>query len=176
MNKERVEYITLESLKADVKSFSKTKWNKIMFFTDLAFYTCDNSDYSDTVYTGLSYIKMPYGPVVDNYNAIIDTVIRDNNLQIKMYSGFNSGVSQYIEPVDGINNNIIISDFEKNIIYNVINKFINLTASKLSDFSHKLTIWKAPGMYDILDFAYARYDNYKINENDIGTFYQLIMS
>jgi hypothetical protein len=129
------------------------------------------------IYTGLRYIKMPYGPVVDNYNVIIDSVAKNNNLQVKMCSGFDAGVSQYIEPVGDIINNITtVSDFEKNIIYKVINKFINLTASSLSDFSHKLAIWKASGMYDFLDFKYADYDKYKINEDNIGTFYQLVMS
>jgi hypothetical protein len=37
MNNDRVDYITLESLRADTITFSKTKWNKVMFFTDLAF-------------------------------------------------------------------------------------------------------------------------------------------
>jgi hypothetical protein len=176
MNKERIEYITLETLKVDATTLSKTKWNKIMFFTDLAFYTCDNLDYSDKIYTELDYIKMPYGPIVDNYDVIIDSIVRDNNLQVKKYFGLSSNISQYIEPNGDINNNITVSCFEKNVIDNIISKLINLTASQLSNFSHKLTIWKVPGMYDSIDFKYAKYDNYRIEKNNSVTFYQLVMS
>jgi hypothetical protein len=176
MNNDRITYITIESVNAAHNTLSKTKWNKIMFFSDLAFYTCDNLEYANKIYTGLDYIKMPYGPVVDNYNNIIAKIAENNNLEIKSYFGIDSNISQYIELRDNISININIPQFEKLVIFNVIKKFIDFTASKLSSYSHLLSIWKAPNMYSYLNFEYAHYDKYKINEDFIGTFYQLIMS
>jgi hypothetical protein len=176
MNSDRINYITLQAVQADPSNLSKTKWNKIMFFTDLAFYTCDKNNYSSMVYTGLDYIKMPYGPVVNNFNMIINEVAKINNLQIKTYFGFDANASQYIEPINNISDNTInVPDFESTVISNVINKLINLTAGKLSDFSHKLSIWKIPNMYELLNFEYANYDKYRINDDFAGTFFQLIM-
>lgn len=175
MNIDRIDYITLKALQADSNTLSKTKWNKIIFFVDLAFYTSDNPLFKNNIYTGLDYIKMPYGPVVDNFNIIISNVAFRNNLQVKSYFGLYSNQSQYIEPTTSL---VINKDYPKDeamIINQVIKKIAKSTATQLSEYSHKLTIWKIPSMYEKLNFEYSSYDRFKINDDFIGSFYEMIM-
>jgi uncharacterized phage-associated protein len=176
MNLERVGYITLQALKKKPNDLSKTKWNKLLFFTDLVFFTYDDIKYKNKIYTGLEYIKMPYGPVVKDYDYVIFQICKEYNLRLENYVGYSSSYSSYIEKNGkNINKLVNIDDEEKGIIKKVIDKFASVTAVKLSNFSHLMTPWKKADNYEDISFISTYQDVFISNDKEYKTFYDFVV-
>ena len=73
------ELITMK-LADSISDLSQTKWNKLMFFID-ATGACLNNK----TYTGFNYIKLPYGPVPQDYRSIIFDMV-ENEIVIEVKS------------------------------------------------------------------------------------------
>ncbi|EPG66282.1 Panacea domain-containing protein [Leptospira wolffii] len=145
---------TIESLSflfsQDVKELSKTKWNKLMFFMDGAFASLEESNEG---ITGLDYVKLPYGPVLDGYKVLLQEIVRDGILRIDqfpsvsdssvfLHSGTNSKVKQEAEDWLNEQNQEVQTIYKKIVSY-----FGPHNAVQLSNFSHKLDAWRKPDLY-----------------------------
>lgn len=172
---EKHEAITLLLLKT-IKDLSQTKWNKLLFFIDGA-----SSCFNDKI-TGLNYIKLPYGPVPQNYSEIIHGMANKEIISInnnynnvfdnKIFINKNDKFSYNYEKAE----NIISNETHKEIIGKSIEVFNKWNAVQLSDFSHELDAWKKPDMYSQIDLELLKNDSFLSENYGEGNFGKLIVS
>ena len=123
---------------------------KLLYFSDFNFYEI----YEEHL-TGAQYRKLPYGPVPQKLDSLIDQMIKDGLLQrIKAeYHGYPQ--TRYI-PMDKADLTNMTAA-EKDVIDRVIDRFSDWSASAISEYSHRDLPWKATDDGDIIDYELAFY-------------------
>lgn len=172
---EKIADITKVMISHNVGDLSKTKWNKLLFFIDSAYFNSPQGNTKRTM-TGYEYIKMPYGPMIDNFQNILDNFI-NYNLKIKSYIGYSSGMMTFIEIGKGEKNTkFILNKDEINIIKKVVGFFGKFNATQLSDFSHMLDAWLKSEMFSPIDFKATISDSFLRSKTSKSNMYELFFS
>jgi transcriptional regulator with XRE-family HTH domain len=123
---------------------------KLLYFSDFNYFEI----YEEHL-TGAQYRKLPYGPVPQKLDGIINKMIRSKRLQrIKTeYHGF-----PQIRFIPLTKSDLTkMSAAEKQVIDSVIDRFSDWSASAISEYSHKDLPWKATDDGDIIDYELAFY-------------------
>jgi len=123
---------------------------KLLYFSDFNYYELYEEHLS-----GAEYRKLPYGPVPQKLDYIINQMIV--NKQLKRFKADYHGYPQtrYI-PLTKPN----LASFnasEKDIIDKVINQYSDWSASAISDYSHKDMPWLASKNGEVIDYELAFY-------------------
>ena len=123
---------------------------KLLYFCDFNFYEI----YEEHL-TGAQYRKLPYGPVPQKLDSIINQMMEKEQLQrIKTeYHGYLQ--TRYI-PLDK-SDLTRMSAAEKEVIDQAIDRFSDWSASAISEYSHKDLPWKATEDGEIIDYELAFY-------------------
>lgn len=123
---------------------------KLLYFSDFNYYEV----YEEHL-TGAQYRKLPYGPVPQKLDGIIQQMIENGQLQrLKTeYHGFPQTRFIALEKADLTK----MSAAEKDIIDKVIERFSDWTASAISEYSHNDLPWKATSDGDIIDYELTFY-------------------
>lgn len=131
-------------------NIGETVLNKLLYFCDFNFYEL----YEEHL-TGASYKKLPYGPVPQKLDAIINQLIESGQLKrIKTeYHGFPQTRYVPLEKPDLTQ----LSAAEKTVIDNVIQQMSDWNANKISDYSHKDMPWLATADGDFISYNLAFY-------------------
>lgn len=170
------EAITLY-LALKISNLSQTKWNKLMFFID-GVGVCQNG----FTFSGYNYIKLPFGPVPDNYRDEIRKMIFKGIVKREQYRGVTDSV-MYIEATTDYNNKK--NDIEqtinkkrdlKKILDQIIGIFSSWSAVKMSDFTHELKAWKKPKLLEKIDLSLLKNDPFLKKRFDEANFATLVMS
>jgi len=162
MNLSIIESITYHMLTHKINNLSKTKWLKIVFFIDLCYYNCPISD--NNLLTGFDYIKMPYGPMIDDYENILEHLVNIGLIKLIKYVGYSSSDITYMEKCNDFNLDFECLNRDAIMIINKIcDTFKGSAAKQLSELSHALAPWKQSNMFDILDFSLSKRDEFLIN-------------
>ncbi|AXR70198.1 hypothetical protein DPV73_18920 [Leptospira mayottensis] len=112
-------------------NLSKTKWNKLLFFIDSAYYNSPFGNKKRTL-TECEYIKMPYGPMINNFHIILSFLQDDFNIKISNYIGYSTGSMTFIEGSNDTSLELeIISTKESEIVNKVASIFGKYTAAQL---------------------------------------------
>lgn len=108
---------------------------KLLYFSDFNYYEL----YEEHL-TGAKYKKLPYGPVPQKLDAIIDQMIEMNQLQkIKTtYKGYPQKRYLPLEKADLT----LLKASEKDVIDKVIEQMSDWSANAISDYSHKDLPWE----------------------------------
>jgi len=138
------------------KELNRTILNKLLFFSDVAYYLLNGDTISKE-----PYIKQPYGPVPQTIEQLRNYLIAENFLQEKIYStkmvyeyGYSANKSVNKEK---LSNSFNTNELEclKNVLENLSYK----TASYLSNKSHDFEPWKSAEYWgDSLDFEKTKED------------------
>jgi len=114
----------------------ETVLNKLLYFCDFNYYEI----YEEHL-TGARYKKLPYGPVPQSLDSIINQMITDNQLQrIKTeYHGFTQ--TRYLPLIKP--DLTKLSAAEKTVIDDVIQQMSDWNANQISEYSHKDMPWLA---------------------------------
>lgn len=109
---------------------------KLLYFSDFNYYEL----YEDHL-TGASYRKLPFGPVPQKLDSIIDQMLQEGRLQrVKTeYHGFSQ--TRYL-PLEKANLTHLKAS-EKEVIDRVIDQMSDWSASAISNYSHKDMPWLA---------------------------------
>lgn len=172
---ENHEAITLKLAKS-INDLSQTKWNKLMFFIDSAS-ICLN----DHQLTNFSYIKMPYGPVPENYRSIIHSMKTNGIINVSTNLDISDAV-RIIRPnindtsIDEMNQMLSAIDKKYNIVERIIKVFESWSAVELSNFSHMLNSWTEPNLYQNINLHSMKDDPYLKLNFQIGDFGQILFS
>ena len=123
---------------------------KLLYFSDFDYY----EQYEQHL-TGAAYRKLPYGPVPQKLDSILDAMIKDGGLQriSTEYHGFPQ--KRYI-PLRKADISVL-SASELAVIERVIQQYSDWSARKISEYSHKDMPWKASEDGEIIDYELAFY-------------------
>ncbi len=172
-------------LATQIENLSQTKWNKLMFFIDGAYYCLH-----DKFATEMKYVNLIYGPAPDGYRATVLDMIERDVVKKETYNIAASDAVQFIEPGGKITEAearefVTQHDHESNkqdSLFNIVTKiataFCDWSVSELSTFSHHLKIWKDLALYKKLsekDFEYLKDDPYLKDVADEGNFGKIII-
>ena len=130
----------------------KTKLNKLLWY-------CDFLHFKETSVsiTGTRYVPLPYGPVPDNYELIITTMLREGLLEKNEISFDTKGdivgeqFTTLVEPQESI-----FSEQEIKVMNFVADKFREYTSTRITDMSHQETAYKKCEDQDIISYEYAK--------------------
>ena len=142
----------------------ETVLNKLLYFSDFNYYEM----YEEHL-TGATYRKLPYGPVPQNMDSVIDQMIRKGELRRIKTNYYGLPQTRYIP--------LIKSDLaqfkasEKEIIDRVIDQMSDWSGTAISNYSHKDMPWLASKEGEEIDYELVFYReipytvrNYKENE------------
>jgi transcriptional regulator with XRE-family HTH domain len=131
-------------------NIGETVLNKLLYFCDFNFYEL----YEEHL-TGARYKKLPYGPVPQKLDAIINQMIDKGQLKrIKTdYHGFPQTRYVPLEKADLTR----LSAAEKTVIDNVIQQMSDWNANKISEYSHQDKPWKATKEGDYISYNLVFY-------------------
>jgi len=130
----------------------KTKLNKLLWY-------CDFLHFKETSVsiTGTQYVRLPYGPVPNNYDLITDVMQREGLLD-KNEIPFNTarGVvgeqfTTLAEPEEGI-----FSEEEIKVMNFVADKFRRYTSTRIKDMSHREAAYTKCEDGDIISYEYGK--------------------
>lgn len=126
----------------------KTKLLKEMFYIDFIYYknTCQSL-------TGLEYSKLPFGPVPDQFEDILDDCLKNNIIDYNF--SINNDYERYdIKAKKKINERVFDKD-ELQLLYLVKNKFKKYSSKEIVDFSHNEKAFTATKYFDKISYDYA---------------------
>lgn len=128
----------------------KTSLNKYLWFIDF-----ENFKENTRSITGLRYVKQKYGPVIEKkgYEEIIN-LLDDKFYKEETEDDYNNSTKNKIISKRNYDMSLYTED-EMEVINKVINKFKNMSCSKISDESHKELGWLNSGINDIISYDYA---------------------
>ncbi len=131
-------------------NIGETVLNKLLYFCDFNFYEL----YEEHL-TGARYKKLPYGPVPQQMDSIINQMIEKGLLtRIKTeYHGYSQTRYLPLEKADLSQ----LSATEKTVIDNVIQQMSDWNANKISDYSHKDMPWLATAEGDFMSYNLVFY-------------------
>ena len=128
----------------------ETVLNKLLYFADFNYYEV----YEEHL-TGAQYRKLPFGPVPQKLDAIINKLIEDGHLQrVKTeYHGFPQ--TRYLPLIKADLTQLKAS--EKEALDAVIQQMSDWSASAISSYSHKDMPWIASKEGEYIDYELAFY-------------------
>lgn len=128
------------------RRLSKTRANKLAFYSD--FY---NFRLTGRSISGSSYIHLPHGPVIADYEDLLAKMDENGFLNIEDSDG-----GSFISSTDGAWRDIL-SEEEKETCRLVLEKFGKLNAAEISDQSHSETAWKNTRTGETISYGYAQF-------------------
>ncbi len=123
---------------------------KLLYFSDFNYYEL----YEEQL-TGAKYRKLPYGPVPQRLDTIINQMIDEGLLKRIKTEYFDKLQTRYIPLVKS--NLTVINGAEKEVIDKVIDQMSDWSAAMISDFSHGDKPWKATDNNDEIDYELVFY-------------------
>ncbi len=130
----------------------KTLINKYLFYADFKHF----KEYSIGV-TGARYVHLPYGPVPDNYDIFLATIVNAGRIEIDeiSYPGEEYTGEKYTsveEPALSI-----FSDTELKTLTTIKEQFKGVTAKALSEFSHSEKGYQETSGRQPISYEYAAF-------------------
>jgi transcriptional regulator with XRE-family HTH domain len=136
---------------------------KLLYFADFNYFEI----YEDHL-SGAEYKKLPYGPVPQKMDSVIQQMISANQIErIKTeYHGYPQ--TRYLPLLKA--NLELLKASEKEVIDKVIDQFSDWSASKISDYSHKDIPWLASKDGEIIDYELAFYREFPFSARNYNEF------
>lgn len=119
-----------------------TKLNKLMFYADYYFF----KKY-DVSLSGAKYIRDYYGPVPEKFQTLYDN-IKDIEIIENEHGSFTSSLIDKSEEE-------LFNEQELEILNFVYEKFKNMYASEIKDFSHEEKCWIETPNKDLISYSYS---------------------
>jgi uncharacterized phage-associated protein len=137
---------------------------KLLYFIDFNYYEI----YEEQL-TGATYRKLPFGPVPQKLDSIINRMIDQNQLQRVKSVYYNLPQTRYLPLVKA--NLTILKASEKEVIDRVIEQMSDWSAAAISNYSHKDLPWEVTEEgkdihYELAFYREAPYSVRVYDEND----------
>lgn len=123
---------------------------KLLYFSDFNYYEI----YEEHL-TGAAYRKLPFGPVPQKIDTIIQQMIENNELQRIKTKFHNYSQTRYLPLIKPDLTQLKAS--EKEIIDRVIDQFSDWSASAISQYSHNDIPWKVTKEGEFIDYELSFY-------------------
>ena len=123
---------------------------KLLYFSDFNYF----ETYEEHL-TGALYKKLPYGPVPQSINSIIEKMIENGEIKRIKTRFHNYPQTRYLPLVKSNLQELKASETE--VIDHVINQLSDYYAAAISDYSHKDMPWLATEEGDVIDYELVFY-------------------
>ena len=130
------------------KGINKTKLLKELFYIDFLSYKNKSCSI-----TGLEYTKLPYGPVVDDFEKIFDTLTINNIIDYNIK--YNNNYEEHIIKSKVKPNFNIFRKEELDIINKIQEYFKNFNVKEIEEYSHKENAYTKTKLGDKISYEYA---------------------
>lgn len=130
------------------KQLYKTKLNKLLFYADLTGYYLTGRGIS-----GARYVHLPYGPVPDTYENVLSLAEAADNIRVTEMPDVGAGarlISAGVKPFSDE-----LSENDKRILDWVADTYGDLTASEITEVSHKEMAYKNTRPGESIAYRYA---------------------
>ncbi len=128
-----------------------TKLNKLLWYTDFLFF----KDYSKSI-SGCNYIHHHYGPVPDDYELIISSIIKDGTLvPEEVYFPNGSGGLMYKTANEA--NVCLFASNELQVMDFVVDHFSKLNCSEIKDLSHQEKGYQETDFLEKISYKFAKF-------------------
>ncbi|MEO8650124.1 MAG: Panacea domain-containing protein [Acidobacteriota bacterium] len=124
----------------------KTKLNKLLFYSDFVHYYIHGRSI-----TGSRYVHLPFGPVPDAYEVILDHLSSSGDVMIIACPGF-----ELVTPGQRTKGSDL-DETEREAASWVIEKFGRMSSSEISEYSHREKAYRFTRMGDQIAYEYAKY-------------------
>ncbi len=131
-------------------NIGETALNKLLYFCDFNYYEL----YEEHL-TGAKYKKLPFGPVPQKLDSIINELIDSHQLK-RLKTEFHGLKQTRYVPLDKADLRQL-SAAEKTVIDNVIQQMSDWNANKISEYSHKDMPWLATKDGDYISYNLSFY-------------------
>lgn len=128
----------------------KTKLNKLLFYADFSNFR----EYTVSI-TGTRYVRLPYGPVPDNYERYYAELIGKNYLRIEEVDCGTDYLTEKLVTVSKPDLLSVFSDSEIKTLADIKHFFRDYTATQIKDFSHKEKGYRETNENQIISYEYA---------------------
>ncbi len=127
----------------------KTKLNKLLFYADLSAYYLTGQGIS-----GSRYVNLPFGPVPETYESVIDRASRDQTIQLTA-----QGSNAYlIEPGTRAKAaEAELTESDRRILDWVAETYGELSTAEITDLSHAEMAYKNTRRSEPIAYRYAEY-------------------
>lgn len=122
---------------AQTVSPTKTMMNKLLFYSDFAYFGRTGQSIS-----GATYVAIDYGPVPDRYLAIFDFAIHSGFIKIQEEYYGNGYLAERFCPTHREFNPELFSEQELRVLKEVADKFQGMSAREITELSHEESAWK----------------------------------
>lgn len=137
--------------KAD-PTVTKVKLNKLLWYFDsLAFKTTGRSA------TGAVYVRLPYGPVPDNYEVYLSHMEQENLLEVEevVYDS-QKGILGYLYRAMAEPDVTVFPELELACLKQVSAFFKRKGAKSIAEYSHREDAWTQTSKGDIISYEFAK--------------------
>lgn len=126
----------------------ETKLNKLLFYVDFKSYKVRHKTVS-----GLSYTRMQFGPVPSFYGTLYD-LLEEQGAIAREEACIGNRVGTIVKATMDADKNTFPDD-ELLLILEIKNRFLNFSATEISDFSHREPAWLRTDRMEVISYSFA---------------------
>jgi uncharacterized phage-associated protein len=136
-------------MRAGVKMMTRTKLNKLAFYSDFYHHKATGRSI-----TGTTYRHLPYGPVVDGYEDILSYLDEHDVIAIDSVPT-RHGIREVIRGVG--QTPIELTESERETLESVAARFGSMSAEEISEMSHLERAWKDTRTGEEIAYGYSMF-------------------
>jgi uncharacterized phage-associated protein len=129
----------------------KTNLNKLLFYSDLSFYYLHGRGIS-----GATYVNLPYGPVPDNVETVIDDLAAANRIS-KVAAPERGTNAQMIKPANSGEAVAVLDQSEIELLDWVLDTYGDMSPTQISDVSHAEKAYRFTRPQEPIAYEYAKF-------------------
>jgi putative zinc finger/helix-turn-helix YgiT family protein len=127
----------------------KSKLLKLLFYADFKYFQKEKKSI-----TGLKYAHLQYGPVPDQYDFLLPTILEmDKEIQVRIQPIGDYFGEMYVSEKPPTSN-LLDVDVMETIRY-VNDRFYNFSAKSIEEFSHEEKGYQETGQCELIPYSYA---------------------
>jgi len=130
----------------------KTNLNKLLFYADLTYFYHYKKGIS-----GATYLNLPFGPVPDTYETVLNKLIESKKINKKTVQGLgrNAWIIESGSAFEGSKSNLSMD--EVRVIDWVLSTYGKMSPTEISELSHREKAYKFTRPSDPIAYEYAKF-------------------
>lgn len=145
---------------ADDERYTSTRLTKVLFWSDFEYFR-----ETGQAITGSNYIRMPYGPMLERFQGILEAMETRGELRVRRE---HNGAYTQFRPFAGRSPKMsLFSPEELEVIDRIIAENYGATAASVSDVSHEFIGWQVARQGERIPYGTAWLSTPQVSQEDI---------
>jgi len=128
----------------------KTNLNKLLFYSDMTAYFLRGQAIS-----GATYVNMPFGPVPDHVEAVIDMLVANGDISRRDVPEIGKNAVMFEVTGEGAASGL--SEDDKSVLDGVLKTYGEMGAGELSELSHRERAYRDTRPLEPIAYEYAKF-------------------